>query len=120
MEYEVITPEQLAEAKRLLLTAHKQYVESIGFDHRTGKVKPSRGTQLDLSGADLSHANFREANLSHSDMHGCVFTRTRLTEAEFQSADLRWADLAVVSLGGARLPARYRHDPPKQPKPRGR
>lgn len=115
-----ITEEQVTEAKRILLTAHKQYVESIGFDQRTGTIKPSRGAKLDFSGADLRYANFAGANLGHSDMHDCIFTKARLTGAEFPSADLRWADLAVVSLGGARLPARFRDDPPKQPKPRGR
>jgi uncharacterized protein YjbI with pentapeptide repeats len=112
-----ITPEQLAEAKRILLTAHKQYVESGGFDQRTGKVTPQRGTQLDFSGADLRRANFAKANFSDSDMHDCIFTKARLTGAEFTSADLRWADLAVVKLAGARLPARFRDDPPK---PQGR
>jgi|SRR5271166_2541420 len=109
---EEITKEQVEEAKRILLTAHTQYIER--FDHRFDHLgRPRRGFLLDLSGADLSHAKFSKCNMSHSDFTDVNFTHAEMEKTCFTHASLRFADLAVVKLMGARLPARFRNDTPR-------
>jgi uncharacterized protein YjbI with pentapeptide repeats len=62
----------------------------------------------DVSGADLSGADLRDAKLSGADLHigilrGANLTHADLRDAKLTYADLRYADLSHADLSGANL-----------------
>ena len=57
----------------------------------------------DLSGADLSGAYLRKANLINADLNGAYLSGAYLNGANLSGADLRKADLSGANLSGAYL-----------------
>ena len=76
--------DELDTARKLLLDAHKEWVESMG----------ERGKRLDLSGENLSSANFAGADFSGADLSG---------EARFFMANMGDADFTGARFAGAKL-----------------
>lgn len=63
-------------------------------------------SNVDLSGADLSHAflqdvNFENANLSGCKFRGAFLNNANLKGANFEKSDLRWCKLAGANTDGA-------------------
>jgi uncharacterized protein YjbI with pentapeptide repeats len=68
----------------------------------------NRDTRIDLSGADLRHANLAGANLHDADLRLANLNEVNLRGANlgwahFDGTDLRWADLSGSDLSGAHL-----------------
>lgn len=61
------------------------------------------GVRADLSGADLSRASLRYANLRYADLSGADLSRADLSRASLRYANLSGADLSGADLGGADL-----------------
>jgi uncharacterized protein YjbI with pentapeptide repeats len=96
------TNEQITEAKTLLITAHRHYIDSVNRGQADGKPP------LDFTGEDLRYAVFEGADLSSSRLGRTKLHKADFSGADFRQANLRGADLAVISLAGARVPARFR------------
>ena len=81
--------------------------------HRKWLFDEKGGKRLDLSYADLSYANLRDANLSYADLRdadlsyadlrGANLRGANLRDANLSYADLRDADLSYADLRGANL-----------------
>jgi len=76
------SPGTLAEALRLVLEAHREWVESTG----------ARGQQLDLSGADLAGADFHGAKFSGANLQGACFDMANMKDTAFAGADFHGAE----------------------------
>ena len=59
--------------------------------------------QEDLTGADLSDADFRSAKFIETDLTGADLSRARLGQADFSAAILNGAKLEATKLDGAFL-----------------
>lgn len=83
--------DELDAARKLLLDAHKEWVESMG----------ERGKRLDLSGENLSGANFAGADFSGADLSGQArFLIANLCDADFAGARFAGAKLGAADLTG--------------------
>ena len=75
-----------------ILDAHKEWLRS-----------EIEGKRANLSGADLSGADLRSADLSGANLSGADLRRADLSGANLSGADLRRADLSGANLSGANL-----------------
>jgi hypothetical protein len=85
----------------------------VQFLYESGLITETRGSIVDLKGANLSDAdlrdanlrdaNLRDANLNVADLRGADLVRSNLREADLVDAYLREADLRGADLSGAYL-----------------
>lgn len=106
---------QLSDAKKLLVEAHKLYVdhrercrhgleEGMPYVHRGSE----EGAQLDFSGEDLRFAQFADANFSDADLDRAQFRRASLQDCDFYRADLQRSKFGRVKFRGTNFPTRRR------------
>jgi len=82
----------------------EEQIKQILADHLGWLGSGSKGDPPhDLSGADLSGANFEKADLYRADLHGADLCKAVLREANLVHANLKGADLYEANLEGANL-----------------
>ena len=94
-----------------ILENHKIWLE----DNHEGERANLSGANLseaalrraDLRGANLSEANLSEAFLREANLRGADLSEANLREANLREADLREADLSGADLSGADLSEAY-------------
>jgi hypothetical protein len=87
----------------LMLTAHREYIESHGSAGAIANLSGANLIRANLSDANLSGANLIRANLSDANLSGANLSGANLNDANLIRANLSDANLIRANLSGANL-----------------
>ena len=91
--------DETVEELKLLVVANRDRLEGLNLSGIDLENTQFPHDEIKLTGANLSRANFRGADLTNADL-----TRANLSGTNFRGADLTNADLTRANLTGAVLP----------------
>jgi hypothetical protein len=92
------SPESLAEALRLVLEAHRQWVESNGV----------HGKRLDLSGQDLTLVDCHDTKFHAGNFEGAHFDQANMKKTTHPGVD--WHGAEISDMNGAKFSNRERRE----------